>query len=285
MKRMIGLSLGLKYLNEAFFAKMKASGVEAVEISCATGDYDKLDYAAIKAAADKEGITLWSFHYPFGYYNIASLKEGRCEETVAYHSELTRKASAIGIKRFVIHASGEPIAPEDREECMRRAKKSLAALSAVAKECGAVIAVEDLPRSCLGNCHEDILELIGDDPTLGVCFDSNHLTCERGEDFLAVMGHRLVTVHISDFDFVNERHWLPGEGKVDWQSMMQALDATGYDGVFLYELSFESTGTIERKRPLEPSDFAKNAAELAAGLDPTPVDTPYSDLDMWKNKE
>ena len=102
MKRMIGLSLGLKYLNEAFFAKMKASGVEAVEISCATGDYDKLDYAAIKAAADKEGITLWSFHYPFGYYNIASLKEGRCEETVAYHSELTRKASAIGIKRFEV---------------------------------------------------------------------------------------------------------------------------------------------------------------------------------------
>ena len=137
---MIGLSLKLPYLNEEFFAKMKASGVEAVEISCATEDYDKLDYAAIKAAADKEGITLWSFHFPFGYYNIASLKPGRCEETVNYHSDLIRKASAIGIKRFVVHASGEPIAAEDREECMRRAKKSLAALTAVAEECGAVIA-------------------------------------------------------------------------------------------------------------------------------------------------
>ena len=278
---MIGLSLKLSYLNEEFFAKMKASGVEAVEISCATEDYDKLDYAAIKAAADKTGITLWSFHYPFGYYNIASLKPGRCEETVAYLSDLTRKASAIGIKRFVVHASGEPIAAEDRAECMRRAKKSLAALSQVAKECGAVIAVEDLPRTCLGNCHEDILELIGDDPTLGVCFDSNHLTLERGEDFLAVTGHRLITVHISDFDFFNERHWLPGEGKVDWPSMMQALDATGYSGVFLYELSFESTGTIERKRPLEPSDFAENAATLEAGLAPKPVDVPYAKLGMW----
>lgn len=278
---MIGLSLKLPYLNEEFFAKMKASGVEAVEISCATEDYDKLDYAAIKAAADKTGITLWSFHYPFGYYNIASLKPGRCEETVAYLSDLTRKASAIGIKRFVVHASGEPIAAEDRAECMRRAKKSLAALSQVAKECGVVIAVEDLPRTCLGNCHEDILELIGDDPTLGVCFDSNHLTLERGEDFLAVTGHRLITVHISDFDFFNERHWLPGEGKVDWPSMMQALDATGYSGVFLYELSFESTGTIERKRPLEPSDFAENAATLEAGLAPKPVDVPYAKLGMW----
>ena len=281
MKRMIGLSLKLPYLNEDFFAKMKASGVEAVEISCATEDYDKLDYAAIKAAADKTGITLWSFHFPFGYYNIASLKPGRCEETVNYHSDLIRKASAIGIKRFVVHASGEPIAAEDRAECMRRVKKSLAALSQVAKECGAVIAVEDLPRTCLGNCHEDILELIGDDPTLGVCFDSNHLTLERGEDFLAVTGHRLITVHISDFDFFNERHWLPGEGKVDWPCMMQALDATGYDGVFLYELSFESTGTIERKRPLEPSDFAENAATLALGLAPKPVDVPYAKLGMW----
>ena len=278
---MIGLSLKLPYLNEEFFAKMKASGVEAVEISCATEDYDKLDYAAIKAAADKTGITLWSFHYPFGYYNIASLKPGRFEETVAYLSDLTRKASAIGIKRFVVHASGEPIAAEDRAECMRRAKKSLAALSQVAKECGVVIAVEDLPRTCLGNCHEDILELIGDDPTLGVCFDSNHLTLERGEDFLAVTGHRLVTVHMSDFDFFNERHWLPGEGKVDWPSMMQALDATGYSGVFLYELSFESTGTIVRKRPREPSDFAENAATLEAGLAPKPVDVPYAKLGMW----
>jgi hypothetical protein len=60
-----------------------------------------------------------------------------------------------------------------------------------------------------------------------------------------------------------------------------ALDATGYDGVFLYELSFESTGTIERKRPLEPSDFAENAATLALGLAPKPVDVPYAKPGMW----
>lgn len=283
MKRTVGLSLGLGYLNEEYFKKMKDSGVDAVEISCASADYEKLDYRAIQQAADRTGIILWSFHYPFSPFdklNLASLDENVRRASVAYLSELTRKASDIGIKRFVVHASGEPIAEENRAESLRVARESIAELAVVAKECGAVIAVEDLPRTCLGNCHGDILALIGDDPTLGVCFDSNHLTAERGEDFLAAVGHRLITVHISDFDFINERHWLPGEGKIDWTSMMQALDATGYDGVFLYELSFVSTKTIERKRPLEPSDFAKNAA----GKHPTPVDTPYPDLGMWGRK-
>lgn len=75
-----------------------------------------------------------------------------------------------------------------------------------------------------------------------------------------------MTVHISDYDYVDERHWLPGEGKINWSDMMDALDDVGYTGTFLYELSFGSTRTISRPRDLVPNDFVQNARELSDRL-------------------
>lgn len=277
MKRAIGLSLAYPYLNSDFYYEMARAGVTMCEISVKFDEYPLLDYRKIAAETAAAGVKLWSFHYPFSPFksiNIASLDSDVRLSSVAYLSELTRKASDIGISRFVIHASGEPNKPEDREELLKRAGESLETLSAVAASCGAVIAVEDLPRTCLGNCHEEILRLIGENPTLGVCFDSNHLLSERGEDFLSAVAHRLVTVHISDYDFIDERHWLPGEGKINWNSMMDAIDSVGYQGTFLYELSFGSTRTISRPCDLTPADFAQNAKELSERLTLTKRGTP-----------
>ena len=102
--------------------------------------------------------------------------------------------------------------------------------------------------------------------------------------FLDVMEDRLVTVHVSDFDYVNERHWLPGEGKIDWVSMIDALDEVGYEGTFLYELSFLSTKTIERKTPLTPAHFYKNATEIHNRSKLTINDTPFANIDFWGNR-
>ena len=136
----------------------------------------------------------------------------------------------------------------------------------------------------MGNHHSDILYLIGDNPNLGVCFDTNHLLSEKGEDFLRAVKDRLVTVHVSDFDYVNERHWLPGEGKIDWVSMIDAFDEVGYEGTFLYELSFLSTKTIERKTPLTPAHFYKNATEIHNRSKLTINDTPFANIDFWGNR-
>ena len=46
----------------------------------------------------------------------------------------------------------------------------------------------------------------------------------------------LVGLHVSDRDETNERHWLPGEGIVDFMSVIAALEKIGYDGYFTYEV-------------------------------------------------
>jgi len=114
-----------------------------------------------------------------------------------------------------------------------------------------------------------------------VCFDTNHLLDEKIEDFIKELGSKIVTTHISDYDFKNERHWLPGEGDINWQSLMSALDTEGFDGVWLYEIDLTCPWTLERDRELTCEDFAKNAEILFKGEVPLPVGTRIDGLKHW----
>jgi sugar phosphate isomerase/epimerase len=43
-------------------------------------------------------------------------------------------------------------------------------------------------------------------------------------------------VHMSDYDFVDEKHWLPGWGDNNWNNIILSLIEAGYDGPFMYEV-------------------------------------------------
>ena len=42
-------------------------------------------------------------------------------------------------------------------------------------------------------------------------------------DFIAAAENRLAHVHLQDVDGYADRHWLPGEGAISWQPVMDAL--------------------------------------------------------------
>lgn len=280
MSYQIGLSNGMMGDNvEIIMSQCKKAGISAIEISPPQDKYFLVDYQRIYESAQKNEITLWSFHLPFMPFEKWDISKKELQDnTVAYMCELIDKASAIGVKNFIVHPSGEPVADAERAERMECAKKSLFTLAEYAKTKGAVIAVEDLPRSCLGRNSEEILQLISAHEDLRVCFDSNHLLAENPADFVKKLGEKIVTVHISDYDFVDERHWLPGEGKVDWQAVLTALKETGYQGVWLYEIGFKCPATILRERDLTCEDFVQNAKELFSGKTPTIYGTPKTSL-------
>jgi sugar phosphate isomerase/epimerase len=50
-----------------------------------------------------------------------------------------------------------------------------------------------------------------------------------------VLGDRLLTLHISDNDGIDERHWLPGQGIINWPGFIRALESSNYAGAFVYE--------------------------------------------------
>ena len=112
---------------------------------------------------------------------------------------------------------------------MECAKRTLAALADFAAQFNAVIAVENLPRTCLGRDSKDILELLSAHDALRVCYDTNHLLGEDAVRFIEAVGDKIITTHVSDYDFLNERHWLPGEGKVNWQEILPAAENGGVE--------------------------------------------------------
>ena len=250
-------------LTEDSFKELRNEGIYALELSMKKDVCDTVDYDQIKEWADKYGIILWSYHLPFApNIDISVLDESTRASFVEYLSGLIKKASDIGIDKFVIHPSREPIADEDRPLRMKQSMRSLAELAEFSASCGAVMAVEDLPRTCLGRTAEDMITLLSADDRLRVCFDTNHLTMDNNARFMEKLGDKIITLHVSDYDLIDEKHWLPGEGQNDWAEIMDGLEKIGYSGVFMYEVGAGKPKIITRSRPIEPSDFVKNAHSI-----------------------
>ncbi len=274
----IGLSTP-GFVNEQLFCDMKNAGIKHMEVSVSKEKSESLDYEKLKEWSEKYEINLWSFHLPFYPFDEIDIsKPELAKASVEYLKGYIEKGSAIGIDKYVIHASGEPIEDTERDIRMQTAKASLKELALYAKSFGSTILVEDLPRTCLGRNSSELLELISVDENIKACFDTNHLLSEDYVNFIHVLGKNIVTTHISDYDFKDERHWLPGEGKLDWQRLIGALKEVGYDGVWLYEINLTPPWTIHRDRDLTCFDFASNARELFSGTIPAPLGTPREDL-------
>lgn len=273
----IGMSLGLANQREEVFAEAKQAGIDCVEISCSyLNEAEQINFDNIKKWSEEYSVSLWSFHLPFGHFDqmdISSLNEELRQSSIEILKGYIEKAAAIGINKFIIHPSGEPIDEADRPARIEAAKKSLKILANIAEENGGVLCVEDLPRTCLGRDSADIKELISADERLRVVFDTNHLLKEQNEDFVKALGDKIVSLHVSDYDRINERHWLPGEGVTDWHSLYKTLLSVGYNGPWLYEISFVCPKTISRERDLNCFDFAKNAKEIFEGKELTVIST------------
>ena len=282
----IGLSTSGFALNEENFTKLSAAGIKNAELCVSFPMYASLNHKEIRRASDAAGVRLWSYHLPFAgakEFDIASLDEELRKSTLNTLSEYVKRGADIGIDKFVIHPCGEPKSSDGavREEEILRSMSSLDYLATLAAREGAIIAVEDLPRSCLGNTAAEIERLISANDKLKVCFDTNHLLTENNVDFIERLGEKIVTVHVSDFDFINERHWLPGEGKLDWQAIYKKLLEKGYRGPWLYEIGLEPNPKTIDRRTLEFSDFYNNAMEIFEGKTPTPIGKPKENLGMW----
>lgn len=262
----IGLSTNAKTVDEGLFAAYREAGIDGMEL---TGDIRIMDRMALAHWSRQYAMPFFSYHIPYAPFerlDPSFIDEDKRRASVAEQASLIRLAAGMGFTRFIVHASGEPIPEEERPARMAQAKKSLHELAQVADECGGVLCVEDLPRTCLGRDSDDMLELLGADPRLRSCLDTNHLLTEDLPTYIRRVGAAIVTTHVSDYDGIDERHWLPGEGVIDWQAVRQALADIGYCGPWLYEVAFTAPRTIHRPRDLTCADFVRNAQQLFAGL-------------------
>lgn len=238
-------------------------GLTALEIVVRTADYemDLNSLTDVVQMARELGMTIHSVHLPYGAaWDVSALDPAARSMAMQRHVRMLQLAATWRPKVAVLHPSYEPIRSTERRERLMRAKDAISELNRAAREQGIHLCIECLPRTCLGNTSAEILEIVQDFDGLGVCCDVNHLLFESPEDFIHDVGEFIETVHISDYDGFDEKHWLPGTGIIDWHGVISALAYVGYRGPFLFEAIRNPDGSR-----LEPSDLREWWSRIGLG--------------------
>lgn len=189
-----------------------------------------------KAQLDSAGIRVWSCHFPFGPgYDISTLDEAKNQKAVEYNIACLELAKIFEAHVGVIHSSDEGVKPEEREQRLKMARKSLEQLAPAFQKAGLPMAVEILPRVMLGNTSKELDRLIKGLPNTGITLDLNHIFYEKQEDVIRYFKDRIYHVHFSDFNG-QEQHWNPLQGTMNWPAIMRAMQSSGYRGVMMFEI-------------------------------------------------
>ncbi|ULL13558.1 sugar phosphate isomerase/epimerase [Paenibacillus sp. H1-7] len=241
----IGTSLSLEAWKNARFdiEDVGRAGIRYIELAWRNDTFDMLDpyneelcASWVRRTRDL-GMDVWTMHLPYGPMWDVSLTDSlQSGEAVQRHLALLQLANRWNIRTAVIHPSWEPIPAEERSARLDACKRNLPVLADAAERLGVRLAVECLPRTCLGNTSLEMSSIMESDERLGVCCDVNHLLQERSEQFIRELGSRIITVHMSDYDGLDEKHWMPGKGIVHWNEVIGTLAAHGYQGPFMFEV-------------------------------------------------
>ena len=193
---------------------------------------DKVYQNALKA-----GMTAATAHLPFLQpWDISSANVAERTQAIQWQKELLDHISAFGIPLAVLHPSFEPVAEEERPHRLALSAEAIGILGEHARSRGITLAVENLPRTCLGRCAEEMLILTDYGRNAKICMDVNHLLREKHSHYIETVGPHIVHTHLSDYDRADEKHWLPGNGVINWKELLSMLDSVGYQGNYLVEI-------------------------------------------------
>jgi len=265
-----GISLSFcQKIDRITLRTLKAAGIAAVELSFGFDEYmNKMDLPknclAYSDMAREEQLELWSIHLPFSAnLDISHTSHELRAITLYTHRLLIEAAGKAGVKVAVLHPSSEPILDQNRPERLRRSREAIIMLQSECARHGVKLAVENLPRTCLCNRAAEMIDLL-EGTGAGIVFDTNHSLIEENVRFLAALVDsdlKIHSLHISDYDFIDERHRLPGDGLNNWPGIFAQLERAGYDGPMLYEVSHKP----KERDEISLSQLTQNMRKLAAG--------------------
>ena len=218
------------------------SEIKSIEVWFGSAIRDEYVIAQLKRLADTGRI--FSAHAPFGgQLDPSSLDDEIRHAGVNACASVADFLSELGGKTLVVHSSPHIDDPSQR---MQRLAGCAASVAEIADHCRGLdisVAVELLAGSQLGNTGQELLNLLGaiDRPNVGVCLDVNHVfPADHLIPTVHLLGARIITLHISDYDGIEEKHWLPTHGVIDWTGLVRALREVGYSGPFMYEMYMEA---------------------------------------------
>jgi len=207
----------------------------------------------LSGLAEEHGIAIDSLHAPYRRQHDISYSDSESRMASVCRIALVMAAAVeLGAKTVILHLQSLPVEAgiQDVDSLLR----SLEALVESAENMRIRLAAENLPGEAANVflCRA-LAEFKSDN--FGFCYDSSHDQLGPGKPYeiLEEFADRLFAVHLSDNDGLEDRHWIPFTGIVDWERVCYILHKARYAHPLLLEV--ENNGQI-------PTDefLAKSAA-------------------------
>jgi fructoselysine 3-epimerase len=247
--------------------RIAAIGYDGVEIGCAAphawpaylNKERRKELRNLLEACGLEAVSLLPTPGGGPGFNPASPLPEERDATVHHYNEVIDLALDLGAQK-VLYIAGWQIFGTSRQQAWDWSKDCLDRIASYADKKGITIVVE--PTAAATNLIEtadDAMELMRSvaRDNVKVMFDTLHALYrnEIPADYVRVMREDLVHVHVSDSDRV-----IPGEGRVDWIGLMQALNECGYNGYLTMEIGLDS-------RAADPDQIARTALRFLKGVE------------------
>jgi protein FrlC len=193
-----------------------------------------------------------------GHNPASPLREER-EATVFHYCEVVDLAADLGA-RLVLYIAGWQVFGTTRQEAYERSLDCLTRIARHAAGKGVTIAIEPTAAdSNLIDTPHQALELMRacGEPNVKTMFDTYHALYrdDVSADHVRILGQDLAHIHFADSD-----RGVPGDGAVDWLSVMQALKDVGFAGHVTMEIGFHT-------RKADPDAMARRALAYLKGLE------------------
>ena len=188
--------------------------------------------ARVQRMLSEAGVTFGGVHAPFGgQWDLLAQDASFRPVSLHVHRRLIELLPAeFGVRSYTMHLMNDlyPGTPDDAEAEMGRV---LEPLLETASRNGVTIALEngfqeiDLPGTMPRYMRRYASE------NLGCCLDLAHanvIARRRGESidgYIDALLPYIIVCHLHDNDGLEDRHWVPGDGQIDWAHCMPRLAA------------------------------------------------------------
>ena len=202
--------------------------------------------ASVRKLADQRRIQIVQAHAPFP----SGIGDHQRDQVI--FGMLCRSievASILGARNIIVHPLKWIDVKTQREEAWKANKRLYESLIPFCEKYRVCVCVENMKRWNRETKKFDI-SFCGDpdsfcgfidelnSPYIRACLDVGHaaLVGTDPAEFIRRLGpERLKALHIHDVDALDDRHNLPFQEELNWESICQALGETGYSGWFTLE--------------------------------------------------
>jgi sugar phosphate isomerase/epimerase len=238
---------------------IRQAGFDATSVWWGPFDNIGADYHDVPAMVRDAGLRMDNAHLPYDYPNLLWCDSDLIRDAVvAQHIRWLDECVAHGFDTVVMHITTGSQARDPAGEGIDAIRRIVEA----AEQRNLVVAIENV-RS---RRHLDLVFAEIESDHLAFCYDSSHDRLWNPDRawLLRWLGNRLAVTHLSDNDGQEDRHWLPGEGVIDWNKLATVFPHESYRGCIHLEV-LPGGGSAS----LSPEAFVAKAHEKAVWLEKT----------------